>query len=207
MVNVNYYLNLYCIITFNKIYDFKVLYKGDNILVSSDNTNLKFLKAFSELLKTRSFEQIKVSDLAKKAQLSRRAFYNHYNSKEDFLRESILIIFDDITKILNNDLLYEEVVLKEMLSYMYINKEIIKSFVCFFPNIDNIIKDYIKGMIIHSEIPDLKKQLETAYKVPYTFAIDIYISTIESIILNWINNDFNETPEEIANYINSVVRI
>ena len=122
---MNYYLNLYCIITF----DFKILYKGDSILVSSDNTNLKFLKAFSELLKMRSFEQIKVSDLAKKARLSRRSFYNHYNSKEDFLRESILIIFDDITKILNNDLLYEEVVLKEMLSYMYINKEIIKSFV------------------------------------------------------------------------------
>lgn len=126
---MNYYLNLYCIITFDKIYNFKILYKGDSILVSSDNTNLKFLKAFSELLKMRSFEQIKVSDLAKKARLSRRSFYNHYNSKKDFLRESILIIFDDITKILNNDLLYEEVVLKEMLSYMYINKEIIKSFV------------------------------------------------------------------------------
>lgn len=126
---MNYYLNLYCIITFDKIYNFKILYKGDSILVSSDNTNLKFLKAFSELLKMRSFEQIKVSDLAKKARLSRRSFYNHYNSKEDFLRESILIIFDDITKILNNDLLYEEVVLKDMLSYMYINKEIIKSFV------------------------------------------------------------------------------
>lgn len=120
---------MYCIITFDKIYNFKILYKGDSILVSSDNTNLKFLKAFSELLETKSFEQITVSDLAKKAQLSRRAFYNHFNSKEDFLRESILIIFDDITKILNNDLLYEEVVLKEMLSYMYINKEIIKSFV------------------------------------------------------------------------------
>lgn len=119
---MNYYLNLYCIITFDKIYNFKILYKGDSILVSSDNTNLKFLKAFSELLKMRSFEQIKVSDLAKKARLSRRSFYNHYNSKEDFLRESILIIFDDITKILNNDLLYEEVVLKEMLSYMYINR-------------------------------------------------------------------------------------
>ncbi|HGK7876534.1 TPA: TetR/AcrR family transcriptional regulator, partial [Streptococcus pyogenes] len=67
------------------MYNFKILYKGDSILVSSDNTNLKFLKAFSELLKMRRFEQIKVSDLAKKAQLSRRAFYNHYNSKEDFL--------------------------------------------------------------------------------------------------------------------------
>lgn len=152
-------MNLYCIITFDKIY------RGDNTLECSDNTNLKFLKAFSELLETKSFEQITVSDLAKKAQLSRRAFYNHFNSKEDFLRESILIIFDDITKILNNDLLYEEVILKEMLSYMYTNKEIIKSFVCFFPNIDNIIKDYIKGMIIHSDIPDLEKQLETAYQI------------------------------------------
>lgn len=198
---------MYCIITFDKIYNFKILYKGDSILVSSDNTNLKFLKAFSELLKMRSFEQIKVSDLAKKARLSRRSFYNHYNSKEDFLRESILIIFDDITKILNNDLLYEEVILKEMLSYMYTNKEIIKSFVCFFPNIDNIIKDYIKGMIIHSDIPDLHKQLETAYQVPYSFALDIYISTIESIILNWIDNDFTESPEKIAKYITSVVRI
>lgn len=200
-------MNLYCIIIFDKIYNFKILYKGDSILVSSDNTNLKFLKAFSELLKMRRFEQIKVSDLAKKAQLSRRAFYNYYNSKEDFLRESILIIFDDITKILNNDLLYEELVLKEMLSYMYINKEIIKSFVCFFPNIDNIIKNYIKGMIIHSDIPDLQKQLETAYQVPYSFALDIYISTIESIILNWIDNDFTESPEKIAKYITSVVRI
>ncbi len=200
-------MNLYCIITFDKIYNFKILYKGDSILVSSDNTNLKFLKAFSELLKMRSFEQIKVSDLAKKARLSRRSFYNHYNSKEDFLRESILIIFDDITKILNNDLLYEEVVLKEMLSYMYINKEIIKSFVCFFPNIDNIIKNYIKEMITHSDIPDLQKQLETAYQVPYSFALGIYISTIESIILNWIDNNFTESPEKIAKYITSVVRI
>lgn len=62
-------MNLYCIITFDKIYNFKILYKGDSILVSSDNTNLKFLKAFSELLKMRSFEQIKVSDLAKKLDL------------------------------------------------------------------------------------------------------------------------------------------
>ncbi|HHQ7594974.1 TPA: TetR/AcrR family transcriptional regulator [Streptococcus agalactiae] len=175
-------------------------------MVSSDNTNLKFLKAFSELLKMRSFEQIKVSDLAKKARLSRRSFYNHYNSKEDFLRESILIIFDDITKILNNDLLYEEVVLKEMLSYMYINKEILLN-PLFFPNIDNIIKNYIKEMITHSDIPDLQKQLETAYQVPYSFALGIYISTIESIILNWIDHDFTEEPEEIARYITSVVRI
>ncbi|HGD5928925.1 TPA: TetR-like C-terminal domain-containing protein [Streptococcus agalactiae] len=62
-------------------------------------------------------------------------------------------------------------------------------------------------MITHSDIPDLHKQLETAYQVPYSFALDIYISTIESIILNWIDNDFTESPEKIAKYITSVVRI
>ncbi|HHL0845396.1 TPA: TetR-like C-terminal domain-containing protein, partial [Streptococcus agalactiae] len=73
--------------------------------------------------------------------------------------------------------------------------------------IDNIIKNYIKEMITHSDIPDLQKQLETAYQVPYSFALGIYISTIESIILNWIDHDFTEEPEEIARYITSVVRI
>lgn len=43
-------------------------------------------------------------------------------------------------------------------------------------------------MITHSDIPDLQKQLETAYQVPYSFALGIYISTIESIILgNYIS--------------------
>ncbi|MGR1356922.1 hypothetical protein UW672_08170 [Streptococcus agalactiae] len=32
-------------------------------------------------------------------------------------------------------------------------------------------------------------------------------ATIESIILNWIDHDFTEEPEEIARYITSVVRI
>lgn len=176
-------------------------------MASSDNTNLKLLKAFSELLKVTNFDQIKVSDLVKEAQLSRQSFYNHYRSKEDFLRESILVIFDDITKILNNNLLYDKVILQEMLNYIYINREIIKPLVSYFPNIDNIIIDYIKDMIIHSEIPNLEKQLEIAYQVPYKFAFDIYILSIKSIILNWINNGFTETPEKIAKYISIVVKI
>ncbi|HEO2526863.1 TPA: TetR family transcriptional regulator C-terminal domain-containing protein [Streptococcus agalactiae] len=60
---------------------------------------------------------------------------------------------------------------------------------------------------VYSDIPDLEKQLETAYQIPYSFALDIYISTIESIILNWIDNNFTESPEKIAKYITSVVRI
>lgn len=191
----------------NRILEFNFLNEGDHILASSDNTNLKLLKAFSELLKVTNFDQIKVSDLVKEAQLSRQSFYNHYRSKEDFLRESILVIFDDITKILNNNLLYDKVILQEMLNYIYINREIIKPLVSYFPNIDNIIIDYIKDMIIHPEIPNLEKQLEIAYQVPYKFAFDIYILSIKSIILNWINNGFTETPEKIAKYISIVVKI
>ncbi|WP_159545120.1 TetR/AcrR family transcriptional regulator [Streptococcus halichoeri] len=172
-----------------------------------DNTNLKFLRAFSELLKFKSFEQITVREIAKKAHLSRRAFYNHYNSKEDFLREAILIILDEITKILNTDLSFENIVLEKMLLYMYDNREIIQSFVCYFPDIHIIITNYIKDMIIHSDIPNLQEQLENAYQVPYQFALDIYVLTIKSIVLNWIINGFQESPSQIATYISTAVRI
>ncbi|MBA2794914.1 Transcriptional regulator, TetR family [Streptococcus porcinus] len=174
---------------------------------SLHSTDLKLLEALSELLKFKSYKQIKVSELVEKASISRRAFYNHYNSKEDFLEEAILIIFDDITKILNNDLLYECEVVEKVLKYMYNHKGIIHSFVYFFPKIEILINDYIKEMIVSSNIPNLKKQLEIAYGVPYKFALEIYVFTIEIIILQWVRNDFKESPEKIANYITTVVRI
>ncbi|MGT2935899.1 TetR/AcrR family transcriptional regulator [Streptococcus castoreus] len=174
---------------------------------NSNNIDLKLLRAFSELLTSKGIEQITVSDIAKQAQLSRRVFYNYYNSKEDFLRESILIILDEITKILNTDLLFEYSVLQSVLEFLYSNQEIIQPFVIHFPDIKRIVKNYIKEMVVNSDIPNLSEQLEEAYHIPYYYALDIYVLTVASIIFNWINNNFKEPPEEIARFIDRVTRI
>ncbi|MTC83956.1 TetR family transcriptional regulator, partial [Streptococcus uberis] len=51
----------------------------------------KFLYAFSELLQEKKIEKITVSELCKKANLSRQAFYNNFSTKEDFVNQTINI--------------------------------------------------------------------------------------------------------------------
>ncbi|HFI0395269.1 TPA: TetR-like C-terminal domain-containing protein, partial [Streptococcus suis] len=62
-------------------------------------------------------------------------------------------------------------------------------------------------VIENSSIPNLRKQLEQAYKIPYEYALTVYVSTIDSIIKHWIQNGCQESPEAIQRYILSIVRI
>ena len=53
--------------------------------------------AFEELMKSKSFEQIKVSDICNEALINRSTFYDHYNDKYDLLEEYINSLRDSFT--------------------------------------------------------------------------------------------------------------
>ena len=168
--------------------------------------DVEFLKAFSILMYSKDLSQISVNEICKKANLSRRTFYNYYNSKEEFIVESILIILDEITKILYTDLYFETEILVKMLSYLYNNKDIILAFILYFPDIILIVKEYAKEIVLHSKKINNQK-LGEAYGIPPSFALDLYTMSIISIVFTWIKNGFKETPEEIANFIKISVKI
>lgn len=78
----------------------------------------KFLYAFSELLQEKKIEKITVFELCKKENLSRQAFYNHFYTKEDFVTQTIIIVLDKITTILNQDSSLDNIdVIEEMLTF------------------------------------------------------------------------------------------
>lgn len=168
----------------------------------------KFLYAFSELLQEKKIEKITVSELCKKANLSRQAFYNNFSTKEDFVKQTINIVLDKITTILNQDSSLGNInVIEEMLCFLYQNKRMIQPIAKDFPNIKIIIKKYITELVENSEISNFKNRLEKFYKLPYDYALDIFSVTIEVIIFTWINNDFKESPKEVAQFIFSAVDI
>ncbi|WP_442252545.1 TetR/AcrR family transcriptional regulator, partial [Streptococcus agalactiae] len=71
----------------------------------------------------KKIENITVSELCKKANLSRQAFYNHFDTKEDFVKQTIIIVLDKITTILNQDSSLDNInVIEEMLCFLYQNK-------------------------------------------------------------------------------------
>ncbi|HEL9599094.1 TPA: TetR/AcrR family transcriptional regulator [Streptococcus suis] len=170
-------------------------------------TSQKFLKAFFELKKLNDNDSFTINQIADRAKLSRRVFYHYYNSKETFLEESLEYILNEINIILAKDPALNDNAVGEMLQFLYKNQEIAVDFVHFFPHITLEVTKYITEVVEHSSIPDLANQLEQAYKVPYEYALTVYVSTIDSIIKHWIQNGCQEPPEIIHRYILSIVRI
>lgn len=170
-------------------------------------TSQKFLEAYFDLTKSSENDNFTINQIADRANLSRRVFYHYYNSKETFLEEALEYILNEINIILAKDPTLSDDVIAEMLTFLYNNRSIAVDFVTIIPHITLEVTKYITEVIENSSIPNLPKQLEEAYKIPYEYALTVYVSTIDSIIKYWIQNGCQETPETIQRYILSIVRI
>ncbi len=170
-------------------------------------TSQKFLEAYFYLTKSSEKDNFTINQIADQANLSRRVFYHYYNSKETFLEEALEYILNEINIILAKDPTLSDDVIAEMLTFLYNNRSIAVDFVTIIPHISLEVTKYITEVIENSSIPDLPKQLEQAYKIPYEYALTVYVSTIDSIIKYWIQNGCQESPEIIHRYILSIVRI
>lgn len=170
-------------------------------------TSQKFLEAYFDLTKSSEKDNFTINQIADRAKLSRRVFYHYYNSKETFLEEALEYILNEINIILAKDPTLSDDVIAEMLTFLYNNRSIAVDFVTIIPHITLEVTKYITEVIENSSIPNLPKQLEEAYKIPYEYALTVYVSTIDNIIKYWIQNGCQESPETIQRYILSIVRI
>ncbi|WP_105209089.1 TetR/AcrR family transcriptional regulator [Streptococcus suis] len=170
-------------------------------------TSQKFLEAYFDLTKSTEKDNFTINQIADRANLSRRVFYHYYNSKETFLEEALEYILNEINIILAKDPTLSDDVIAEMLTFLYNNRSIAVDFVTIIPHISLEVTKYITEVVENSSIPNLPKQLEQAYKIPYEYALTVYVSTIDSIIKHWIQNGCQEPPEIIHRYILSIVRI
>lgn len=174
----------------------------DHIDISS-----KFLKSFSTLLATKSLAQISVNEICRESGLTRQTFYNYFSSKEEFLKESIFIFLDELTKILYTDLSSPPPpVIVEALTYLQKNQDITRAFAFHYPNSLPIIKEYVTDIVLSSKTIN-KQKLKEAASLPDNFILDVYVTSIISVIFVWIRTGFHESPEEITTYIKAVVKL
>lgn len=168
--------------------------------------NIGFLKSLSTLLTTKSLTQISVNEICKETGLSRRTFYNYFSSKEDFLKNSIFIFLDEVTKILYTDLSFSAPVIVEVLTYLQKNQDITRALALHYPDNLPIIKEYVIDIVLSSKKIN-KQKLKEAYRLPEDFALNVYVISVISVVFVWIRTGFHESPEEIATYIKAAVKL
>jgi AcrR family transcriptional regulator len=167
-------------------------------------TKMVIREALFELLETKPLKQITVKSLCELADINRGTFYSHYKD------------IYDLVEILERDLIEK---MGSVIKYESIGKQDqLQMFTEVFTHIKTNVDDY-KIILLNPESSHcLDEILTEVYKhhtsalisinppipqnmIDYTFALLSSGST--KVILKWIENDFEESPEEMARLINA----
>ena len=181
------------------------------------STAEKMDSALMEILKTKSFEYITVSEICKKAGVNRSTFYLHYENTKDLLEETIRNMMDNFVSYFVPDgkispINFEEsqkdklVFISEeyLMPYLSYFKENRKIFLTVFENgkLFGFEETYEKLFNnIFNPILDVFKYPENERKYVMAF----YLNGINSIIMEWIKEDCVKPEKEVVKIINDCI--
>lgn len=181
------------------------------------STAEKMDSALMEILKTKSFEYITVSEICKKAGVNRSTFYLHYENTRDLLEETIRNMTDNFISYFVPDgkilpINFEEsqkeklVFISEeyLMPYLLYFKENRKIFLTVFENgkLFSFEETYEKLFNnIFNPILDVFKYPESERKYVMAF----YLNGINSIIMEWIKEDCVKPEKEVVKIINDCI--
>ena len=141
------------------------------------------------LMKEHDFQSISITDIIRKAGVSRSAYYRNYSSKEDILTN----IFNRASEIIVNALSAELVTQNMVSSYRILFEKV----------------QEIKDLFTIIRMAGMVDEFQAAVNEKYLQAVDAnspeayyrvlsWIGSIFNIIFGWMQRGYQETPEQMA---------
>lgn len=173
-------------------------------------TKKSLYQALLILMKEKTLEEIKVSDICEKALINRSTFYAHFEDKYTLLdalihdlKENLLKELDKNTNISNSKEYYVELI-KILLDHMEEKKEI------YMPIMINNRNSIAMDMIYNTLNEDITKRLEqdqklTEKNIPAEFIAKFYLGAILNIGMEWLKSKNNYKREEILIYLEELI--
>ena len=188
-------------------YDYMITNKNDLRAIKTKNS---LYNALLELMKEKTFEEIKVSDICNKAPINRATFYSHYKDKYELLSSSINDLKISLTNELNKNnninstKEYYIEMIKLFLNHIEEKKDTYLAIAI--NNRNSILTDIIHDVIdndIISKLSNLK--ITNTNKVPNDIIAKFYVGAVENIGIFWIYNLNKYTKEEMINYLTILI--
>lgn len=154
-------------------------------------------EAYLHLLSNQEYDDISICDICAKAGVSRMSFYRNFNSKEDLTIKGIEKIIKNLEEEAKN---FEEVttylLVKTLFEYAKKYTKPIKAF----KNSDVLrkLKDQATKKLLE-EFPSDQVNRTTKY-IPI-----FYFGSIITVLFEWLELGCEETPEEMARIIASLI--
>lgn len=182
------------------------------------NTALFMNEALLSLLEKKDFEYITVKELCNKAGVNRSTFYLHYETMNDLLNETINMIEKKFYSSFNKDLKIDDLIKKDdKKDLILVTSEYLKPYLHFVFENRKVFKLALKrATLFNSENAFSKMNKE--YFIPImnhfninekiqTFVLMYYCSGLVSIISKWLDNNCQESVDEIIDIMKYCLRL
>ena len=157
-----------------------------------------------ELMKTKTFEEIKVSDLCTKALINRSTFYAHYDDKYELLLEFINSLkeefINELSKnknILNTREYYLEMI-RLFLDHIENKKDIYNAIMI--NNRNSIMMDILSS-VANNEVIKKMESSNISTKVPANIIAKFYLGGVLNLGIEWLRDTNKNSKEEIIKYL------
>ena len=177
------------------------------------NTAVKFDKALLSLLEQKSFEYITIREICEKAGVNRSTFYLHYENMRDLLQETTQYVLDQFLSYFTVDkksisYRFEDCDLQELmfitpqylipyLNFIKDNRQVFKTSLQQIGTMD--LKGVYNKMFQHIFDPILKR-----FQFPErerTYVMKFYLMGITAIVMEWLDNNCEDSVENIVKVI------
>lgn len=161
------------------------------------------------LMKDKSFEEIKVSDICKVSLTNRSTFYDHFNDKYELLACLIKDLEIELTEKLekNNDFQTEKEYYMKMIELLFdhisenssIYSSIIKN------NTNSIASDMFRNTLLKDVEKHLKSRGKKTGNIPLEIITLFYVSAVINVCVYYISDPLKYTKEDILDYLKDLV--
>ncbi|NFA59577.1 TetR/AcrR family transcriptional regulator [Clostridium sporogenes] len=157
-----------------------------------------------ELLQHKKIHEVTVTDICKNANINRGTFYSHYKDTYDLLKSIEDELFNQILEYIEETPVedYKNILLLKALELIDANKKLCK--ILFSKQMENNIMDRIIYVANKAEIDKLISSSKIN-DVFLEYFIKYSVGGVFSVIQTWLENDLNESPQEITNIINDII--
>lgn len=167
-------------------------------------------EALLDLLKTTTFENIKVTDICEKAMVHRTTFYSHFEDKYQLLD----YIIQDLQKELHLEVrkaydssdiaAYYIHMATLFLSHLALHKDFYKKIIL--NNHSSITMDIVFSKIVADVTTKLEKETTfSSSTIPPVIMANFYVGAVFSTILVWLKDDVSKSEEEIITYLKELI--
>ncbi|MDE5587442.1 MAG: TetR/AcrR family transcriptional regulator [Bacilli bacterium] len=163
-----------------------------------------------DLMKEKTFEEIKVSDICNQALINRSTFYAHYNDKYELLAEFIQELKNSLTgelkknKNISNTKEYYLEMIKLFLDHIEEKRE--SYLAIMIHNRNSITMDIIYDVLDH-DITSHLQQVDSIdeNQIPRSIIAKFYIGAVVNVGIEWLKNGKQYTKENMIEYFKVLI--